>query len=343
MRKHLWRSALLCGTLLAAASLAAPAFAQLQDCISDGAPCAILRDHANTPIQTFIEITNVGTAPKIVCHGRQDENELGGICDEAFSVCVKDRTNEPEIAVLGTTSFGLLPSTDSCRPFVQLLVKTNQGTGMRTVFLNQTDTFNGTPVYDLDLQLLDLDGNPNTPLQPLPKGSQVTVVMENRPNPECGRCIGVRTTIMHIFGTCKIWKTRKFFNVCKTAKTITAIREFELPCACGEASALPGAGGSRTATFSVFSTGEFITLQAASSSGVPKTKAGSIASDSDDFGTEFFGCPPKSLINPLPDRHCFEDDVLNLLYLAVLLDYKPGGMTLKMNQEAFVSFHIDFE
>src|SRR2546430_2353559 len=98
MRKHSWRWALLSGALLAVASLAVPAVAQPEDCVNEGAPCAILRDNTGT----FIEITNVGTAPKILCHGRQGENELGGICDEAFSVCVKGRA-EPEIAVLGTT------------------------------------------------------------------------------------------------------------------------------------------------------------------------------------------------------------------------------------------------
>jgi hypothetical protein len=334
MRKYSCRLAVLGGALLAVAMLATPAVAQ-GGCVEAGAPCAILVDNTGT----FIEITNVGTAPKIVCHGRQDD--LGGICDEAFSVCVKGRT-EPEVAVLGTTAFGLLPAPDaSCVPFIQILVATNKGTTYRTLFLTPTGTFgpDNTPVYNLNQQLLDLDGNPATPLQPLPQGSMVTVIMENRPDPACGRCIGVRTTIQHRFGTCKIWKTRKVFNVCSTAKTILAIREFERPCGCGTAQALPGPGGSGTATFSVNSTGEFITLAAQGSAGVPKLKAGSV--DSANFVDEFFGCPSLTHIKPQAVTECVGN--VNLLYLAVLLDYRPGGMTLKKNQEAFVSFHIDFE
>jgi hypothetical protein len=333
MRKHSWRLALLCGAVLAVASLVAPAVAQEDPCVEEGMPCAILRDNTGT----FIEITNVGTVPKIVCHGRQGEDELGGICDEAFSVCVKGRTG-PEIAVLGTTSFGLLPSTDSCRPFVQVIFTTNSGTQIRTVFLTQTDVFgpDNTPVYDLNLQMLDLDGDGD--LEPLPRGILVQTVMENRPDPACGRCLGVRTTIQHRYGTCKIWKIRKFFNVCKTAKTITAIKEFELPCACGVASAFPPPGSSRKVSYQVFSTGEFITFEAMGWS-TAKPRAGSVSFD--NFSDEFLRCPPmKTLLTPL-EQGCDVND--QPPYLEVLLDFTPGGATLKQNQEKFVSFCLDFE
>jgi hypothetical protein len=333
MRKHSWRLALLCGAVLAVSSLVAPAVAQEDPCVEEGMPCAILRDNTGT----FIEITNVGTVPKILCHGRQGVDELGGICDEAFSVCVKGRTG-PEIAVLGTTSFGLLPSTDSCTPFVQVIFTTKSGTQIRTVFLTQTDVFgpDNTPVYDLNLQMLDLDGDGD--LEPLPRGTIVQTVMENRPDPACGRCLGVRTTIQHRYGTCKIWKIRKFFNVCKTPKTITAIKEFELPCACGVASAFPPPGSSRKVSYQVFSTGEFITFEAMGWS-TAKPRAGSVSFD--DFADEFFRCPPmKSLLTPA-EQGCDENG--QPPYLELLLDFTPGGATLKQNQEKFVSFCLDFE
>jgi hypothetical protein len=350
MRKHWSRLALVCGTVLAAASLAAPATAQ--EFTDEGAPCAILVDNTGT----FIEVTDVGTVPKLVCHGRQGEDELGGICDEAFDVCVKGRTDGPEIAVLGTASLGLIPAThgdpddeivDSCEPFVQVLLKTNKGNEVLIVPLMKTaDSFIDpvtleeidAPVYDLNDQLLDLDGNPNTPPTPLPRGSLVTFVIENRPRTDLGRCIGVRTTIQHRVGTCKIWKTRKFFNVCKTAKTITAIKEFELPCACGVASAFPPPGSSRKVSYQVFSTGEFITFEAMGWS-TAKPRAGSVSFD--DFADEFARCPPmKSLLTPA-EQGCDENG--QPPYLEVLLDFTPGGATLKQNQEKFVSFCLDFE
>jgi hypothetical protein len=323
-----------------------------------GSPCAILTDSSGT----FIEVTDVGTAPKILCHGRQGDNELGGICDEAFSVCVKGAPDQFEIGVLGTTSFGLIPAphgdpdntlVESCEPFVQVLIKTKKGNEICTVPLVRTGFFptvdgNGdpinVPVYDLSNQLLDLDCNPATAPTPLPKGVLVNLVIENRPRTDLGRCIGVRTTIQHKVGTCKIWKTRKFFNVCKATKTITSIKEFELPCGCGEASAVPSPSGSvansRTAQFTVDSTGEYITLSAMGWSGASKVRAGSVGFP--EFSFEFLNCMPRlSLINPFPRELCLAN--VNNLYLEVLLDFTPGGVSLKKNQEMFVNFCIDFE
>jgi hypothetical protein len=347
MKNHVSRLALLWGTVLAAASLTAPAVA---DCpFEAGLPCAILVDSSGT----FMCFTDVGTVPTLLCHGRQGEEDLGGICDEAFGVCVKGRPDEPEIAVLGTASFGLIPAPhgdpdngilESCEPFVQILQNSKTGTKVCTVPLQATGEMDGVPVYDLSNQLLDLDCNPATAPQPLPKGTLVQAVVENRPNTDCGRCIGVRTTFQHKVGTCKVWKVRKFFNVCKEPKTITSIKEFELPCGCGEASAVPSPTGSvsssRTAQFTVDSTGEYITLASMGWTGATRTRAGWV--DTEDLGTELFGCPPRgSLINPFPAREC--DGDVNQLYLEVLLDFLPGGLTLKKNQETFVTFCIDFE
>src|SRR5947209_5666477 len=109
--------------MLLAVSVAAPALADMS--FTDfGDPCAILKDNTGT----FIEITNVGTVPKLVCHGRQGTGELGGLCDEAFSICVKGRTDGPEAGALGTASIGLIPAMagnpdnavlEPCEPFVQ--------------------------------------------------------------------------------------------------------------------------------------------------------------------------------------------------------------------------------
>jgi hypothetical protein len=71
-----------------------------------------------------------------------------------------------------------------------------------------------------------------------------------------------------------------------------------------------------------------------------KARAGSV--DFTDFTFEFFNCTSMpSLINPFPDTDCVGN--VNQLYLEVLLDFRPGGIPLKKNQETFVTFCIDFE
>jgi hypothetical protein len=371
--------ALLCSAVLAAA-LAARASAQIRTA-HDGAVCAVLTDGTGTRI----EITNIGTAPGIVCHG------VNTICQEAFHACADNRFeigaerflpySVPDVA------YNLLPfvpaddplNSDNpildrkanpfnlCRPFIQV----NTEEGARILFLQPKDPKASPLVYDLDDQALDLNGDGDT-LEPgedqVPLGALVQVMIDNKPDPVARKCLGVRTTIQHRKGTCKVWKIRKFYNTCSFNVTLTQIKEFELPCECG-IYATTGPAGALTAVASIRRTGQFITLQPMGSTGANPAKAttpyqasaaGSVHADGNFFGFfgEFLNCriipPPANAKDPFafftssPVNVCAraQDEQLGR-YLEVFLSFAPGGVMLKPvtqpGSEKIVTFCLDVE
>jgi hypothetical protein len=374
-----WRFALVCTAALAAA-LVAPAPAQLVT-ENRGDVCAVLTDDTGT----WIEITNIGTAPRIVCHG------VNTICQEAFHACADNRFEIGAERFVGyehpDVAYNLLPfepaddplNADNpildrkanpfnlCRPFIQV----NTEKGARILFLQPKDPKASPLVYDLDKQALDLDGDGDT-LEPgedqVPLGTLVQVMIDNKPDPNAGKCLGVRTTIQHRAGTCKLWKVRKFYNTCSSNVTLSQIKEFELPCECG-IYATTGPAGALTAVASIRRTGQFITLQPMGSTGANPAKAtkpyqasaaGSVHADGTFFGPrgEFLNCrimPP--LANAADPFASFTSTAVNVCarpqdqelgrYLEVFLSFTPGGVVLKpvaqAGSEKIVTFCIDVE
>jgi hypothetical protein len=390
MKKHSLQLALICSAVLAAA-FCAPASAQLVT-ENKGEVCAVLTDDTGTRI----EITNIGIAPRIVCHGEET------ICQEAFTVCANGKFEIGAERFLGDPNpdfaYNLLPFVpfddplnpnnpildpkanrfNLCRPFIQ--ISTPQG--VRTLFLQPEDPTASPLVYDLDDQALDLNGDGDTTDEgedQVPLGTLVQVIMDNKPDPESGKCLGVRTAFQHRTGTCKLWKVRKFYNTCSSTVVLTQIKEFELPCRCGIFAGSSVPGGSLTAVASIRSTGQYITLQSMGNTGANGAKAqkpyqasaaGSVQADghffNDDETGEFQTCrivpPPADATDPLafftskPVHSCDRPTVPDLSppftgfeprFLEVLLAYMPGGVPLKpagkSGSEKFVTFCIDVE
>jgi hypothetical protein len=289
--------------------------------------CAILTDSTGTQIQ----IGSAGTVPSIICHGE------AVICGEAFSVCA-GRTFAA--GAQNNTLFNLLPSASGgpfhlCQPFYI------PAPGAAPVFLKPVGGSGIT--FNLD----DPNGDGNAS-DALPEGTLVQVVLENLPTP--GNCLGVRTTIQHRKGTCKIWKVRKFFNTCSDPVTITQLKEFELPCECGIFSSGFGPGQSQIAVASTQS-GAFITLQGTgntgANSGNAKTPfqpsaAGSVGVASFNaeihscFLTEGFTAGKVDSCAPASQR-----------WLEVFQSFFPGGVKLegarKAGSEKLVTFHLDIQ
>lgn len=392
MRNNARKFALLCSAVLAAA-LAAPASAQLRTS-HDGAVCAVLTDNGGTRI----EITNIGTAPRIVCHGVET------ICKEAFHACVNGRfeigaerfvDGSGEVFDTAYNFRPFVPADDPlnprnpildrkanpfnlCRPFIEV----NTEKGARILFLQPKDPKASPLVYDLDDQALDLDGDGKT-REPdedrVPSGSLVQVMIDNQPDPLAGKCLGVRTTLQHRAGTCKLWKVRKIYNTCSSNVTLTQMKEFELLCRCGSFMGSSALGGSLTAVASIRSTGQFITLQPMGSTGAnpagartpyQASAAGSVQADghfyNDDETGEFQICrivpalagnpDPLAFFTSRPIHSCDRPSVPDLSppftgfeprYLEVLLSYAPGGVVLKPSgkpgSEKIVTFCTDVQ
>jgi uncharacterized repeat protein (TIGR01451 family) len=307
--------------------------------VSTGKVCAVLVDSTGTRI----EITNVGTAPVIRCHGK------AVICGEAFAACVG---NSFAIGAGDIKAVNLAPSVEGgpfnlCRPFVTTL--TNDPNNLvKVTFLKAQPTLDpatGAPVYNLD----DPNGDGKTD-DALDLGTVVNVVTISTPTKGS---IGVQTAFQHRVGTCKLCKIRKFFNTGGSKVTLTRIREFDLPCNPSVFGPLAGPGGSRTAAASD-TNGAFITVTSTGNTGANPARAdarlfepsasGSVALD--DFLGEFLSCPltddftsasVDTRLLPTQDQRSLE----------LFLSFFPGGVPLqpfgKAGSEKFLTFCIDVQ
>jgi hypothetical protein len=231
MKKHSLKLAVLCAAVLASGLIARPAPAQP----GPTQPIDCLAVLMSRNARTWIEITNGGITGTIYCHtaiiGQDgDEFTVEGtptLCGEAFKVCVGNAFE------VGSNPYDGLVNLDPASPAGKGNESLNRPfwvKGTKVIFLLPAGTAPGcddAPVYDLDNQDLDGDGDPDGPL---PLGAVVNLITENRPSSEGGKCIGVRTTFQHIVSTCKLCKVRKYFNTCRSAKTLTQVKEFEQVC-----------------------------------------------------------------------------------------------------------------
>jgi hypothetical protein len=314
-------------------------------------PCAELVDNTGT----IVSIENGGFVPTIVCHNRG-----AVLCGEAFAACVNNA-----FALGGgwggnlqipAAVYNLLPSTAGgpfhlCEPFFI------PSPGAKPVFLTPTLPLTNPPVYNLDAQDLDGDGMFD---DSVPLGTLVQVVLDTPPDPASSNCVGVRTTIQHRVGTCKIWKVRKFYNTCRTNQTLTQIKEFELPCAdTGKFAGQAGPGQFLTAVASTAS-GDYITLQSMGNTGAnggnakmppyQRSAAGSVVWTMNDFDFTFLPTPPFNtefltcgLTSGFTSARVSGAD----RWLEVFLSFFPGGVVLKpvgkAGSEKLVTFCIDIQ
>jgi hypothetical protein len=358
MRSHSRRNAALFWIVLTLAAAVAPARAEL------GKVIAVLADGTGTEIQ----ITNVGTAPMIVCHGRLL------ICGEAFTFCVN---NTFHAGASDADAINLTPMPfNSANPTSQNpfrlgipFFQQRSSSGVKTTYLtpdpDETGP-DGAPIYRLNEQDLDGDGAFD---DAVPLGALVSVVVNTAPS---SGCVGVQTTFQHQVGTCKLCKIRKLYNACRTRQTITQIKELELPCDPGVFAAKEGPGKYRTAVALTTNpdTGDtaYITFQSTGSTGanaggasVPpyqRSAAGSVAISV--FGDEFDNCRIVPFAQGFSDveseyftasrvtsTDVTEDDEPDPRWLELFLSFVPGGLTLQpvatAGSEKFVTFCVDVE
>ncbi len=257
MKRVSLKLALLCGALLVSTLGARPAAAQtvtfdpLVVQSSNDTCAAVLYSKAS---HTVIEISDRGVTRQIYCHTANIADGIpvvingvtyanvgftgdATILGEAFNVCVGGKFH---VGGASTATLNLLPASPTGkgneslnRPFTQ--------SSSGVTFLPQTGvapdclTTAGqpAPAYNLDS---------------LPLGTMVSLITENLPvkglpanaggpnddgtnadgsRPLITKCIGVRTTFQIMTGTCKLWKTRKFFNTCSSRQLLTQVKEFE--------------------------------------------------------------------------------------------------------------------
>jgi hypothetical protein len=370
MKKHSLKLALLCSTVVAAASIVGPAFAQ--DCggVATANKCKLALWTKRGDV--LIQITDGGVTRKVWCHHELEVDKDGPehfiedesdpmLRREAFNVCVGGNF---EVGNNGDEMINLKPATFSPpngpgtlgRPFVE--VRGSDGK-IKVIFLETNGQTidcgdeGQVPLYRLDKQ--DLDGNPATKADtPLPLGTLVNVITENQPVP--GKCIGVRTTFQYRVGTCKIWKVRKYFNACSSAKRITQIKEFEqVDSNMNAAGSQAGPGGSLVAVGQEDNEDHYITLMTGNTGANPggvstppfqKSAAGSV--EDDDFeALEFCGCrtfPSTTDEDAFTTAQVERDEHA---WLELFLSYFPGGVNLqgkgKNGSEKIITFHIDVE
>jgi hypothetical protein len=328
------RNLLLCGALLAAAWVIPASADPLPVILGIGATRLV----DNT--DTVLGITNVGTT-FLVCH-HQDV-----VSDAGFTVCVG---NNFAVGAFGSAGVNLTPASSggplhNGQPFFI------PRPGADPIFL--TETTLGSREYNLDAQPI----GPNDALQPLPLGTLVQTIVENKPTN--GQCIGVRTTIQHRKGTCKVWKIRKFYNTCSTNQTITQIREWDLPFQAATYAASAEPGGSRTAV-ALDQLGHYITLQTMGNTG-PNPALAQRPSYQPSVAGSVQGCDSAvtdgTTIFPVFIPCDFLSCSANLVsagevgpavrFMEVFLSFFPGGVTLKpagkAGSEKLVTFCLDVE
>jgi hypothetical protein len=370
MKKHSLMLALLGGMLVATSLFAGPAFADDPDCGGTTTDNKCIGVLWSKKADVWIELTDGGVTHHVYCHhnlevDKDEDTKLHTpegdpmLRKEAFNVCVGGNfevgNNGNQMVNLNPSRVGTFKDGKFGLPFVQI----GAGSSARIVYLESNgqtalcDDGSIVPLYRLDKQ--DLDGNPaTTGDSPLLLGTIVNVITENLPNN--GKCIGVRTTFQFRVGTCKIWKVRKYFNACSSAKRITQIKEFEqvhdeMNLAGGQV----GPGGAFTAVGQENEEDHYITLTTSNTQANPgnaatpfyqRSTAGSVGPD--DFELlEFCGCRtfPSSIDEDAFTSAQVERDEHS--WLEVFLSYFPGGVNLqgkgKSGSEKFITWFIDVE
>lgn len=332
MKSTLSKLVLTCVTVLAAATLAAPASAQKI--------CAILQD---TNRGTLIAITDVGTAPIMICRG------IPAICGQGFTICVDGDVAagaKSTVTLMGmpfnltqtlqnaTITVNMLKASPtggaSCRPFI--VVRDASKQKFNTVFLTQTGTFDpGNPAMHLNIPTFEVGG--------LAPDTLVNLVVTNEP--ASGKCIGVRTTFQFQVGTCRLCKIRKIFNRCADVQKLTQLKEFEIPCFPGifqQSGALGGfrkVFGATQGTFNGGTVSADVSLETVGTTG-GNVSAGSFLTSA--LNTEFTSClPGMSFSTGLEGT----TSMLVARSLEVFINFLPGGVKLKQNQEKFVSVCLE--
>jgi hypothetical protein len=365
MHKHALKLFLLGGAVLAAVSCASPAWAQddvplppsfpTVTCpgatTATGALCAILTDNTGTRVEVFTS----GTANIIRCHNLPFEvlcpgtvtppnQQQGGmecppqiititppptLCGEAFAICVNSNF---AAGAVGTQLFNLQPGT--CSVFTLELVAGDNGNKQVFTALEPTGMEGGVPVFDVS---------------DLPLGSVVNVQVVNQP--ASGKSIGVQTTFQFRVGTCKLCKIRKIFTT-DGPKTITQVKEFELPCNPGTFSTLAGSPGTAVASTTGVTApfqSQFITIGTTGNTGInpagsnaaffQPSASGSLALG--DFADEFCSCGPTLITG---ERTTSDEEEPRVL--GVFLSFRTtssSGVTIRPGIDKFITFCIDIE
>jgi hypothetical protein len=290
-----------------------------------GAIVAVLKENNGTQIR----ISNLGTAPTFVCRG----NSAGGTSDDAFTVCVD---NQVEVGASSLTPVNLLPASLGNGMGVPFYFPKP---GASPIFLTPQPATN-PPVYNLD----DPDANPATH-NPLPPGTMVQVMMENRPTN--GKSLGVHTLFQHPKGSCQLFEARSFFNTSRTVKRITQVRELVKPQACGSFAA---AGAGLLAIADTTPSGS-VTLGTVGSTGANPTKGMKpSAAGSVDAGTGFtteFARGGTTLLTGSPIASCGATGAAQYRYLELFLNFPPGAVPLqpagKSGSEKQLGYRIDVQ
>jgi len=331
MKRTLSKLTLTCVTVLAGASLAVPASAQKI--------CAILQDSSRGAL---VAISDVGTTPIIICRS------VPAICGEGFTICVNSSlaVSSRSSVILTGTPFNLTttlrnasisasmlkPSTTGasfCHPFI--LVRDPSTKKFNTVFLPQTGTFDPGSSPALNVPIFEV-GN-------LPPDTEVDLIVENEP--ATGKCLGVRTTFQFFVGSCRLCKIRKIFNRCKDAQRLTHIKEFELPCFPGIFQPSGARDGFRKVVAATQGSLNTTTVSADLSLGAVGTTGGTVRAGSvlnSSLTTEFNTCIPGNTFSTAVEG---TTSMLAARSLEVFINFLPGGVNLKQNQEKFVSVCLE--
>jgi hypothetical protein len=220
-------------------------------------------------------------------------------------------------------------------------------------------------------------------LDSLPLGTLVSLITENLPVkgiaanaggpssngknadgtiPAISKCIGVRTTFQIMTGTCKLWKTRKYFNTCSSQQVLTQVKEHEKVC---HASTMAKSSG--LTAVALTDDGRYITLTTSNTGANPTnpsvyyqaSAAGSVC-DGDIvffpwpyFVDEHFSCKivPAPSGDPTPACRFTSAQVARPAesWLELFLSWFPGGVTLQPygstagGFEKLVTYHLDIE
>jgi hypothetical protein len=309
--------ALLVAAVLSVSSLkpasAGPTF-------TSGSIIAILFE---TGVSEF-QVSDLGTVPFIACFDVADNFLEREICDECFAVCV---SREFEMGACGTTGVNLLPSLP--------------GPSLHRPFYFKKGTT--TPVF---LTAVPSTSPPRYDLAQAPRGAEVFVITDNKPTG--GKCVGVRTSFSFFRGSCKLCKTRKYYNTCTRRVNITGIHEWEQPC---EEAVFSSSGLNAFAQ----DDDEILRLWAVGNSGanppnavlphIP-SEAGSVGLCAIDFDTggfigpcDFFSCSCGATSGEPGEGGP------GSTFMEVCLSFLPGGVPLapvgKPGYEKFVKFCFD--
>lgn len=252
---------------------------------------AVVTDH----VGARIEFTDLGTIQSIRCMS-QDV-----LCGEAYSIC----SSEGVVGVIGGLGVCLLPGTIE---FVSIYLH-----GTQTVLLKPTGTdgATGAPAYNLDAQSF-----------PIPDGTHVFLVLNNKPKPGC--CLGVHEFWDITKGQNKVCSRRKIYNTCTHIVTVCSEKEFAKFC--------PPSGtfvvhnGTVGASFQSGASLVDLFLDSPGNVGATAIKAGSVSDAL--MPLEWGACGLTSAFKA--------DQEIGDRWEDLFFDFSPGCVPLKPGQEKFI-------